>query len=108
MKYFHKIFVLIILARFLLPGDKGAKCMKFFTAVLLIGTLVTVQNCVIIMKKPFENHLLTSLLKDPKKTPILIRFPFIAGNFWIWTNTWVNILYKQSIGYISAFPLFDF
>lgn len=82
--------IVVLTANFMLPTEKGTKCMKFFSAVLFIGIAVTIQNCVIILKRPHELHFLTSILEDPKKIPVLGQLPFIACNFWIWANTWVT------------------
>lgn len=80
----------VLLENFMLPAEKGAKCMKFFLVVLFIGIAVTIQNCIIILKRPHEVYFLTSMLAEPNEIPVLGRLPFMACNFWIWVNTWVN------------------
>ncbi|CAL8073160.1 unnamed protein product [Orchesella dallaii] len=77
-------------ARYILPGERGPKCIKFFSAVLTIGMLVTLQNFLINIKKPDTLHFLTSLLPKPSKTPFIIRMPFLVTQAWIWINTWAT------------------
>ncbi|CAL8073162.1 unnamed protein product [Orchesella dallaii] len=79
-------------ALYILPGERGPRCIKFCTAFLTIGILVNLQNIVIIMKKPDRLHFLTSLIANSLKPTFLLRLPFLLTQVWIWISTWSHVL----------------
>lgn len=78
-------------ARYGLQGESGPRCIKFFSAVLVIGGLVNLQNMIIIAKKPDRLHFLTSVLADPKNKPLWLRLPLLFLQGWIWMSTWAHV-----------------
>ncbi|CAL8070333.1 unnamed protein product [Orchesella dallaii] len=79
--------------KYLLPGQKGAKCRKFFIVMLIVGTLITIQNLMIVLLKPKELHLMTSMVDTKGKSvfksgPGIILF-LLQGNIWTYCFHWV-------------------
>lgn len=77
--------------KYLLPDEKGAKCRKFFFVFIFVGFSINLQNVAILMLKPFQPHLLTSILDDPKKASIILRLPLWLAHFFIWASVWTNM-----------------
>ncbi|ODN02859.1 hypothetical protein Ocin01_03822 [Orchesella cincta] len=87
IKFFREIKAIYIL-----PGERGPRCIKFCSAILTIGILVNLQNIVIIMKKPDRLHFLTSLVAKPSRPASLVfRIPFLLIQAWIWISTWAHV-----------------
>lgn len=83
--------ILWLIDRYMISGHTGIKCTKFFTALVVIGSLVNVQNMIIILKHPNRVHFLTSLIPDVSKSKLLSRLPFLLVNTWIWLQTWAYV-----------------
>ncbi|CAL8070335.1 unnamed protein product [Orchesella dallaii] len=81
-------------AKYLLPGQKGANCRTYFNVFIIVGTLITIQNLLIILLKPKKLHFLTSMLEAEGRR-VYYSAPgviLLLLQVWIWFTTWVNFL----------------
>ncbi len=75
------------------------KCNVFLTILFIVGSLIFLQNYILLRKRPKTLHFLTSLINSEMKHAKLLRVPLSLLQCWVWYNLFTSI-------YFYIFPLY--
>lgn len=80
--------------------SKFVKCNILPTTFLVVGSFISLQNFIIMMRKPESLHFFTSLLENPKEAGVITKLPLILMQVIIWYNLWSGIFFYVFTVYI--------
>lgn len=69
------------------------KCNAFLTTLLVVGNTIYVQNFILMRKKPWKAHFLSSSIAYQENPFPALKIILILVQCWVWWNLWANIYF---------------